>query len=254
MNPVLESILATGYAQSAQGAAVKVHSHIRREQGEFLQSLIGALRPQTTLEIGLAMGVSALFICEALTRLPDARHIVVDPAQHSAEYWQGIGLHNLHAAGYGEMVEFYELPSHLALPQLAAAGRRVDFAFIDGAHLFDYALVDFFLVDKLLRVGGVVAFDDLWMPSIQRLCRYIITNRCYTVFRYFPNGTEPASKLTLKRRLLGKGAEYAPTLGRALKFEYATPEFDVKLGLPNQCIAFVKQAEDQRAWDFHQDF
>lgn len=254
MNPVLESILETGYVQSAQGEAVKLHSHIRREEGEFLQSLINAIRPQTTLEIGLAMGVSALFICEALARLPDARHIVVDPAQHSPDYWQGIGLHNLHAAGYGEMVEFYELPSHLALPQLLAAGRRVDFAFIDGAHLFDYALVDFFLVDKLLRVGGIVAFDDLWMPGIQRLCRYIITNRSYTVFRYFPNGADGAAKLSLKRRLLEKGVGYAPALQRALKFEYVAPELDIKLGLPNQCIAFLKQAEDQRAWDFHRDF
>lgn len=254
MNAVLESILTTGYARSPQGAAVKVHSQIRREQGEFLQGLINQLKPQTTLEIGLAMGISALFICEALAPLPRARHIVIDPAQHNAEYWQGIGLHNLRTAGYGEMVEFYELPSHLALPPLIAAGQRVDFAFIDGAHLFDYALVDFFLVDKLLRVGGVVAFDDLWMPSVQRLCRYIITNQSYSVFRYFPNGTEPASKPSFKRRLLEKSVGYAPTLGRALKFEYATPEFDVKLGLPNQCIAFVKQAEDQRAWDFHQDF
>lgn len=254
MNAVLESILATGYAQSPQGAAVKVHSQIRREQGEFLQGLINQLRPQTTLEIGLAMGISALFICEALAPLPRARHIVLDPAQHNAEYWQGIGLHNLRAAGYGEMVEFYELPSHLALPPLIAAGQRVDFAFIDGAHLFDYALVDFFLVDKLLRVGGVVALDDLWMPSVQRLCRYIITNHSYSVFRYFSNGTEPASKPSFKRRLLEKSVGYAPGLGRALKIEYARPEFDVKLGLPNQCIAFVKQAEDQRAWDFHQDF
>lgn len=253
MNPVLENILATGYAHSPQGAAVKLHSHVLREEGEFLQRLISVIKPQTSLEIGLAMGVSALFICEALAQLPAARHIIVDPAQHSPESWQGIGLHNLKTAGYAEMVEFYELPAHLALPPLLAAGRRVDFAFIDGAHLFDYALVDFFLVDKLLRVGGIVAFDDLWMPSIQRLCRYIITNRSYSVFGYFPDGRNGASK-SLKRRLVEKGASYVPPLQQALKLEYAAPELEGQLGLPNQCIAFIKQAEDQRAWDFHRDF
>jgi len=32
----------------------------------------------------------------------------------------------------------------------------VDFAFIDGNHVFEYVLVDFFLIDKLLRPGGAI--------------------------------------------------------------------------------------------------
>jgi predicted O-methyltransferase YrrM len=254
MNPVLSNILGTGLVQSAGGQMVKAHSHIPRPEGEFLQGIIAELRPETTLEIGLAYGVSALFICEALARVPGAHHIIVDPAQFSDEYWNGIGLHNLRAAGYGDLIEFYDLPSHIALPQLESAGRQIEFAFIDGAHQFDYALVDFFCVDRLLKVGGIVALDDLWMPGIQRLCRYIVTNRAYTVFRRFPEPADNQSRFSWRRRLLQKAVSSSEVVRKAVKIEHAEPEIDLNLGLPNQCIAFRKEAADDRRWDFHRDF
>ncbi len=254
MNPVLSNILETGFVQCADGQMVKAHSHIPRQEGEFLQSVIDEVRPGTSLEIGLAYGVSTLFICDALARLPGPRHIVVDPAQFDNEYWKGAGIHNLKMAGYADMIEFYDLPSHLVLPRLESEGRRIEFAFIDGAHQFDYALVDFFCVDRILKVGGVVAFDDLWMPSVQRLCRYIITNRSYSVFRYFPGGDGKESRVSWERRLFQKAVNSSEIIGRTVKPEYARPEIDRALGLPNQCIAFRKEAEDDRRWDFHCDF
>ena len=53
-----------------------------------------------------------------------------------------------------------------------AQGERIDFAFIDGAHTFDHALVDFFYIDRMLNVGGIVAFDDLGFPCIEKVCRF----------------------------------------------------------------------------------
>ncbi|MGH6821305.1 MAG: class I SAM-dependent methyltransferase [Methylocella sp.] len=231
-----------------------MHSQIPSEEGEFLQRIIDEVNPRTSLEIGLAYGISSLFICDALARIPGARHIIVDPAQFSDEYWKGAGIHNLKAAGYGDMIEFYDLPSHIALPQLERAGRQVEFAFIDGAHQFDYALVDFFCVDRLLKVSGIVALDDLWMPSVQRLCRYILTNRSYTVYRRFPQLTEGTSRLSWKRRLFQKAISSSEAMKRAVRIEHAEPEIDRRLGLPCQCIAFRKEAADDRLWDFHRDF
>ena len=60
---------------------------------------------------------------------------------------------------------------------------RVQFAFIDASHLFDLSVLDFTLIDKRLDVGGVVGFHDLWMPSLQKLVRYILTNRDYVPYR-----------------------------------------------------------------------
>ena len=64
-----------------------------------------------------------------------------------------------------------EHPLRLALTRLCAEGERIDFAFIDGNHRFDYTLVDFFYIDKMLRLGGHVAFDDLWIASVRKVVK-----------------------------------------------------------------------------------
>jgi hypothetical protein len=66
------------------------------------------------------------------------------------------------------MIELHEAPSFQVLPKLQADGLRIDFAFIDGCHTFDYAMVDFFYIDKMLRVGGVVVFDDEYYPGYSK--------------------------------------------------------------------------------------
>ncbi len=79
MNRVLEDILRTGYTKTVDGESIKINSNISREEGGFLQEIINELKPTRTLEIGLAYGVSALFICDALAKIPSARHVIIDP-------------------------------------------------------------------------------------------------------------------------------------------------------------------------------
>ena len=67
------------------------------------------------------------------------------------------------------------------LPELKKNGTKIDFAFIDGWHTFDHALVDFFYIDSLLNTGGIIVFDDVGYASIKRLCHFIVTNRAYEV-------------------------------------------------------------------------
>ena len=212
-------------------------SSISRQEGLFLQELIREFNPKNTLEVGLGQGVSALFICEALARTAGTRHIVIDPYQYEPDIFghnfEGAGIRNLEKAGYTEMVEFYPLPSYTILPKLHAEGRKIDFAFIDGWHTFDYALVDFFHIDKLLNVGGVVCFDDTGFLSVRKACRYIVTNRSYKVYK-----TCGSDQLSWKRRLLN----------RFIKLT------DAKLGLSGSCIAFRKEAEDKRIWNHHKPF
>jgi len=42
-----------------------------------------------------------------------------------------------------------------------ARGVKIDFAFVDGWHTFDYTLIDFFYIDKILRSGGLVSFHSM---------------------------------------------------------------------------------------------
>jgi hypothetical protein len=53
--------------------------------------------------------------------------------------------------------------------------------FIDGWHTFDHVLLDFFYIDLMLEVGGIVVFDDVGYPSIRRACEFILANRTYDV-------------------------------------------------------------------------
>jgi predicted O-methyltransferase YrrM len=154
VNPVLREMIDTGLVRTADGqGTIPLHSNIPEDEGKSLQALVSSVAPMTSLEVGLAYGVSALFICDALK--PGARHICIDPNQQGGPWgdeWQGIGLANLHRAGYTGMIDFRAEPSFLALPTLVRDGTKLDFAFIDGLHTFDYALTDFFFVDRMLRV------------------------------------------------------------------------------------------------------
>ena len=263
MNPVLEEILRTGNTTSTGGEVIKVHSHIPEEEGESLQEMILDLRPTVSLEIGLGFGISSLYICEALTKVQAERHIIIDPFQHQAwkgnPGWKGIGLLNLKRAGYEKIVEFHDAPSFQVLPKLQADGLRIDFAFIDGWHTFDYVMVDFFYVDKMLRVGGVAVFDDFYYPSIRKVCRYVLTNLPYHVFPKL--APDVRHRETLKRWLAFNLPGVSKEVRRVTKPESLEP--DHKLGLRHpKYAALRKEKEDvcgdgsngTRRWDDHHEF
>ena len=245
MNSVLSEILETGTTKTATGSGtVKVQASISTAKGQFLQKLVRELDPTVSLEVGLAHGISALFICDALNPRNGTQHITIDPNQHGGPWgdsWEGIGIANLRRAGYGDIVRLIEEPSYRALAELESSGQRIDFAFIDGWHTFDFTLVDFFFIDRMLKVGGVVAFDDADWRAVRKVCRFVKTNLAYDV-----NGQGPES--SLKRRLSERLLRHSPF--RML----LPPETDRSLGLAGSCIAFRKKAHDGRRWDHFVEF
>lgn len=243
MNPILKRILETGHFEDADGKLIPVFAEISREEGEFLQKIIADLKPVVSLEVGLAYGVSALFICDALDRTPNTRHIVIDLAQ-LGDPWKGNGLYNLKKAGYDDIIELYNMESQRALPQLEASGFKIDFAFVDGGHTFDHALVDFFYIDRMLRVGGIVAFDDANYPSLQKVCRFIIKNRNYSVYANLWPGQR--YKRTMRHRVLVSAATFSKRVRRLLKPEFL--ETGAELNIISRCVAFKKEAEDTRGY------
>src|SRR5690606_33904534 len=107
------------------------------------------------------------------------RHIVMDPNQRSQ--WKGIGLQNAERAGFAPLLEFHERASEFVLPQLLARGTVLDFAFIDGWHTFDQVMVEFYYINRMLRVGGIVAFDDADRDTVNRVIRYAMRYPAYEV-------------------------------------------------------------------------
>ena len=141
--------------------------------GVLLYDMVMSERPQRTLEVGLAHGLSALFIARAHKDKGGGAHVAIDPCQSS---WFGnCGVKNLERAGLGGYVQVMEEPNYVALPGLI--GARFQLIFIDGLHIFDHVVLDFFYSDLLLDVGGYMVFDDSKVPAVEDALRFISENR-----------------------------------------------------------------------------
>jgi predicted O-methyltransferase YrrM len=79
-------------------------------------------------------------------------------------------------AGLVDVVELVEQQSQVALPRFFEQGRRFDVGFVDGDHRFDPAFVDIFFMTLLVRPGGLIVVDDMWMPAIRLAVAYFEAN------------------------------------------------------------------------------
>jgi predicted O-methyltransferase YrrM len=178
--PLLQKILATGNVQTLQGADVALGG-LNAEYAIALYSAVKACRPKTVIEIGMASGTASLAILAALNEIGDGgRLISLDPFQNDPKApWYGIGVANVQRAGFTASHTLLEQYDYLALPQMIATGQRIQFAYVDGWHTFDYTLLDFFLLDKMMDPNGVVGFNDCGYRAVDRVLRFIKTHRKY---------------------------------------------------------------------------
>lgn len=205
VNPLAAKIFDTGTVHGGSGEPVEVHSQLSELHADALYATVLAQRPQVVVEVGMAFGLSSLAI---LTALRDAggtgRLISIDPYQSTT--WRGIGTANVERAGLSGMHELMETPDYLGLPRLLEARTRVDFGYIDGWHTFDYTLLDFWYLDRMVPQGGVVAFNDAGLRAVHRVMRFVRTHRRY---RELNVGLRPSYRgrnpvATLQRRLTGR--------------------------------------------------
>jgi predicted O-methyltransferase YrrM len=171
---------------------------VNARRGEYLFELVRAHRPALSLETGFAYGISALFIAEALRQNGSGRHIVIDPFERTR--YDGLGLRHVEEAGLAQYVTFHEERSELCLPRLAGEGLRIDFAFVDGHHLFDYVVTECLLLARLLRVGGILVLDDTNLPGVGRACDFFANNRLD--FEELTEGSRPGLLRSLFRNSL----------------------------------------------------
>ncbi len=142
-------------------------------RGEFVRGLCLAEKATSSVEVGMAWGLSTLHIIEALLAngATGRAHVVIDPMQ--TMWFHNAALRALRESGVDELVEFHEAPSNLALPALVAAGRQFDFAFIDGDHRYEAAFMDLVFADRLVKPGGVIAIDDTWSHPVYMACKFL---------------------------------------------------------------------------------
>lgn len=246
MNEILKNIIATGTVRSPAGELYPHAAGIPPAEGEMLAQFVRELKPSVSLEVGLAYGTSALYICDALAEVGAKKHYIVDPNQSTE--WKGIGIENLRRAGHGRLVELRELPSHVALPALLEEGVRLDFCFHDGWHVFDQTLCDFVYIDKMLRVGGLLALDDATWPSMRKFLRYVVTNRQYSVVECLDS---PRSRKDLVVRSLRPVTRRFAAL---FKPEVTEPDGLLDLRPGSRCVVMRKEADDHREITEHRTF
>jgi predicted O-methyltransferase YrrM len=173
-----EGLYAQGFVPTRDGKQIPTFpTGITAARGEQLCDLFRAERPARTIETGLALGLSTLFILEASLSSHDAgvvHHTAIDPFQASA--WGDAGVLSIDAAGLGGCVRHLAADSALALPALAACGERFDAGFVDGSHLFEGAFTDILYMMRLVRPGGLIVLDDYWMPAVRAAAGYFAAN------------------------------------------------------------------------------
>jgi predicted O-methyltransferase YrrM len=145
------------------------------DEGVWLYEECLRSKPQNTLEVGLGYGFSTLFFLAGLTKNGHGQHTAIDP--YNRNRWHGIGITTATALAPAGRVRILEETSVQAAVTLEREGLTYDFIFIDGGHLYEQALVDFFLYAKLCTIGGLVVFDDMWMSSIKTVVSFVQTNR-----------------------------------------------------------------------------
>ena len=174
----IDQVFDDGYVIDDEGAERPISpSGIELEFGQLLRDLVVHEEAARTIEVGLALGLSTLFICDGLlgATAEAIAHTAVDPLERIV--FGNAGLRSLDQAGVLDLVTHVDLTSDLALPQLLHDERgQFDFAFVDGAHWFDYAFLDSFFCYQLVKPGGLVVIDDTWMPGPGLAARYLVSN------------------------------------------------------------------------------
>lgn len=170
--PAAAEVLENAYAAAGQQAIdAAIPPHFAAE----LTRQVRDAAPRLAVEIGMANGLSSVAI---LAGLPQGSKLIsIDPFQRSD--WHSEGLNLVAATDRAADHSLIERPDYLALPELLRDDVAVDFVYIDGMHTFDYVALDAFYADKLLSVGGIMAFNDCGFRSIHKFLKFFRQHRRY---------------------------------------------------------------------------
>lgn len=227
---------------------------VPERDGEALRDVAIGEGAVTTIETGFCLGLSALFLCEALAASgqPGARHVAMDPRQAT---WDHAGLRTVRDAGMAEVLEFHPRGSELVLPGLVGEGRMFDLAFVDGDHRFEGAFVDLYYLTQLVKPGGVIVVDDVWMPAVRLAVSYFVANLGLAVEPVALAGAPYTGQPAIGWRTLGAGSPSArmavvrvPLVPPERRWDHFVPFADWDTGrVPRAMMAAKRASRESRS-------
>jgi predicted O-methyltransferase YrrM len=233
------------------GDVTDLHSHTSMQQGLFIQEMFNLINPLNTIEVGFAYGISAMFILEMHKKLniPNSKHLVIEPD----DYWGEAAIYNIRKEKLEKYLTVFNEISDRVLPKLYLENRKFQFAYIDTTKRFDTVFQDFYFIDRMLEINGIIIFDDCgggW-PGVQRVVRYVSTLDNYVLI-----GKYGKIKMSRKKYVLHAILSSILKLIPYKEKIYPTYNFisDFQLGLNYYCLAFQKVSMDKRSWDYDKTF
>lgn len=226
-SPVLERLVATGQTVDGNGDQVTIRNGggiSTTNNLIVLRNLQMELKPENTLEIGLAHAASALVFAQGhkdLDFVANGQHVAIDPFQ---DHLNSAGLAVMSRAGLDKYVTHLSTFSDVALPALLADGRKFGMIYVDGSHLFEDVFIDIHYSMQLLSIGGVMLLDDSADRHVAKALRFVRSNL-----------SDSLQEMEI--------APYRADLGRTLKYRVAK-----SIGRA-QLTAFKKINEGRRRWD-----
>jgi predicted O-methyltransferase YrrM len=137
-------------------------------EGERLYRFILESGAQSVLELGFAHGTSTCYMAAALDELGSGtittmdRLEATDRSPNLAELLERTGLGGYVRPLLANTSYTWELMKLIQEQTVGPPGEApFDFCFMDGAHTWETDGFAFFLIDKLLKPGGWILFDDV---------------------------------------------------------------------------------------------
>lgn len=155
-------------------ASIAQKSAVNEKYGQLLFRLVEHFKPKTIVELGTSLGISTLYLA-----LPDADALVITvegcttKSEQAASNFESLGVTNLHLhIGRFDIV----------LPDVIKEAGRLDFAFIDGHHLYKSTMANFEALLQIAHNDTVFVFDDIhWSPEMEKAWAEISDHQQVTV-------------------------------------------------------------------------
>jgi len=195
-NKILQDMYRKNIVKTNKGEIIKLSSQISPKEGWYLYSLIKKHNFKKVLEVGMANGTSALYICQAFKDKNIKGNLIsIDPFQSTQ--WKNVGMSQLERANLKKYHSLIEESSDLALPELLKSDKKFDMIFIDGMHLYDYTLIDIYYATKLINMGGLIVVDDIRHKGVKEVIYYIKKN--YIMLKFIENNYSSDTMATFKK-------------------------------------------------------